>query len=386
MAKQSFEFCRRRAKEFALSGHSAIAVDYTIRGLGTRPRNRELLELGASLAGAVEQQALRDKCVASLERLGVDGGPSMPPMPKQDFERLTVAREDTDEINAVLEESGAGELLECRAISGYGRGLVALQDIPKRSPLFAERPLFAVRRSASYCAQCLKPLSSGAESSPGVVVPCGGEACAETYCSVECRLQAGSEGHTQLCQDAAFRELVANLTLEVARETRGNASVALSMLVVIQMIVRGMALGEHPLQQEGVADLSGAVTYEPASTFDNTGALTVQISEAIGAHLFLEDVLTLFALVQSNEFNSPAGSAVFRALSMANHSCVPNAVVDFENTGHAVLSAATDIRAGDQVLIDYTAGVAPRLPYARRKELLSQRHFECYCAKCVRRQ
>jgi SET and MYND domain-containing protein len=224
------------------------------------------------------------------------------------------------------------------------------------------------------------------ETATAAEVPCGGEGCSESYCSVDCRLQASAEGHSQLCQNPAYRELVTDLSLDVAKETKGNASVALSMLVAIEMVVRGMALGVHPLHQEGVAELAGAVTYEPASTFDNTGALTIRLSEAIGAHLYLEDVLTLFALVQTNEFSSAAGSAVFRALSMVNHSCVPNALVDYEATGHAVLKACADIAAGEQVLIDYTAGVAPRLPYARRKELLSQRHFECFCAKCVRRQ
>jgi SET and MYND domain-containing protein len=183
------------------------------------------------------------------------------------------------------------------------------------------------------------------------------------------------------------RELTASLTADVATETRGNASVALSMLVALQMAVRAAAVGQHPVQQEGVAELAGAITYEPAQTLDSTGAIAVQVGEMLGQpHFFLEDLLGLFARVQTNEFVSPAGSAVFRCLSMLNHSCLPNATVDFDAEGHAILRTAADIPAGQQLLIDYTAGLGPTLPFARRQQLLAQRHFDCYCARCVRRQ
>jgi hypothetical protein len=373
-------YCRSRAQQFVASGHNAIAADYIIRGLSYRRREPELLELGAAVGAAVGQPELAAKCRESLAALNQTL--ALPDIAKNDSERLTVATDSVDEINQVIAESQAEHLISCVKLAGYGRALVAKVDLPKGEQLLAEKPMFAARRTANYCAQCLAPLLDAKHR-----IPCGGQECAESYCGVECRAQAHGEGHAKLCESAAFRQLSSSLAADVTTEGRGNASVALSMLVAIQMAVRGSALGVHPLLQEGVAELSGAITYEPCQTLDNTGALAVEIGEVLGQpHFFLEDLMTLFAKVQTNEFVSPAGSAVFRVLSMLNHSCVPNTIVDFDaNAGHAILRTAAKVARGQQLFIDYTAGQGAALPYARRQQLLSQRHFDCYCARCVRR-
>jgi hypothetical protein len=378
MMNAALSFCRTRAKQFVVSGHSAIAADYIIRGLSYRQKDRELLQLGAAVGDAVGQPDLKATCERALSALGATR--ELADMPQKNSELLTISAAGIDEVNAVIAESQAGHLVRCEHMAGYGRGIVASVDIAKDEFILAERPLFAQRRSASYCAQCLAPLKQQS------TVPCGNNTCAETYCSVDCRAQAHEEGHAHVCSSPAYRELTSSLAADIVSESRGNASVALSMLVAVQMAVRGAATQQHPLAQEGVAELSGAITYEPAQTLDSTGALTVQIADAlVQPHFFLEDLMTLFAKVQTNEFVSPAGTCVFRVLSMLNHSCVPNAAVEYDDEGHAILKTVATVARGQQVLIDYTAGYGAKLSHARRQSLLSQRHFDCFCSRCVRK-
>jgi SET and MYND domain-containing protein len=46
---------------------------------------------------------------------------------------------------------------------------------------------------------------------------------------------------------------------------------------------------------------------------------------------------------------------------MANHSCIPNAMVQFVGR-RAVLRAETDIQAGQEIEISYTGTQAPKSP------------------------
>lgn len=85
-------------------------------------------------------------------------------------------------------------------------------------------------------------------------------------------------------------------------------------------------------------------------------------------------------------------------LAMANHSCVPNAVVQFVGR-KAILRAERPIQAGDEIEISYTGAFrtlplssrgkqAPlthadyTMPLSARREALEQYSFECTCARC----
>lgn len=65
-------------------------------------------------------------------------------------------------------------------------------------------------------------------------------------------------------------------------------------------------------------------------------------------------------------------------LAMANHSCIPNALVHFVGRT-AILTAERSIEAGDQVFISYTDYT---YPLAKRREALSSYGFECCCHRC----
>lgn len=84
-------------------------------------------------------------------------------------------------------------------------------------------------------------------------------------------------------------------------------------------------------------------------------------------------------------------------LAMANHSCVPNAMVQFVGRT-AVLRAERPIEAGEEIEISYTGShtalihrlpnrpltrlVDYTYPLAKRKEALSPYCFECSCPRC----
>jgi SET and MYND domain-containing protein len=100
-------------------------------------------------------------------------------------------------------------------------------------------------------------------------------------------------------------------------------------------------------------------------------------------HLGLEEVLLLFAAIQTNEFLLEAGTCLFPVLSLLNHSCVPNCEVVGPRASSKDLVALSDIRPGEQLLIDYNPQLTGSLSYSQRKELFAQRHFECFCGKCI---
>lgn len=393
LAKMRFDFCRKQAKAFAATGHFAIAADYTIRALNLRSRDREMLDLGAALGSAVGQDGLTEACNNAMARLSYTA--TVSPLDQQPYERLTSLSDDPAPVNEILAASNT-TAVKCKLINGFGRGLVTTRAFAKGEPIVVDRPLFCARRSPQYCSQCLAPLPSVPSGAAGDLHEAGTTAgpvrcelstsCSETYCSAACRDEAAREGHDRVCGVPAYQAFVASLREDLAGPDKANASVALTMLVVLQILQRAQALQDHPLSQNGIEELSGAITYEPSCTLEVTGAVAAQMSQIFPRNdVYLEDLLTLMAKVQTNEFVSPAGSAVYRVVSMINHSCVPNAVVDQGAGGFAVVSAAAPINAGQQLLIDYTANAGAKLDHTARQRLCAQRHFECFCSRCVRR-
>lgn len=65
-------------------------------------------------------------------------------------------------------------------------------------------------------------------------------------------------------------------------------------------------------------------------------------------------------------------------LAMANHSCIPNAAVQFIGR-NALLIAENPIRAGDEVELAYTFYTDP---LHRRREALAHYKFVCQCLRC----
>merc|ERR1719159_498614 len=61
----------------------------------------------------------------------------------------------------------------------------------------------------------------------------------------------------------------------------------------------------------------------------------------------------LLAALRANGAATPHGTAVFRLLSRANHSCAPNAMLRPDPSGTMSIVATQDIAVGDEILISY---------------------------------
>ncbi|CAC9446768.1 MYND finger/SET domain containing protein [Leishmania donovani] len=342
--------------------------------------------------------------------------------------------EPPDSINQAVRRSclrsatpPLAELLE-PVQSTYGRGLYATRHIQPRSSILCESPLLVQRCDDTKCAHCLAPLSARRGSSitdTGASDPlASGVACPhcqhETYCSEDCRDAAWEQYHVCSCASRnpelaqwteGMRELLHRGGAGAASAASDEAGVvnsgsearaALSCLTVAKICAMATVQQVHPLSLPGISCLRGIADYEPATALSEIGALAVALSAALRQpNLYMEEVLSLFALLHMNEFFAGSGIAVYSVLSMLNHSCDPNcALVSAANSPVAGahgsrrhksamekhLVALRPIRDGEQLFIDYNAALTTRLDYEERKALCAQRHFECYCSRCIRRE
>ncbi|KAG5486754.1 hypothetical protein LSCM1_08010 [Leishmania martiniquensis] len=318
------------------------------------------------------------------------------------------------------------ELLE-PAQTTYGRGLYATQHIQPRNSILCEAPLLVQRCDETKCAHCLAPLpprsgSSITTTTTGVSDPdMYGVACPhcrqETYCSEECRDAAWAQYHACSCASInpelarwaeGMREVLhrggAAAASREANETGlvntgSEARAALSCLTVAKICAMATVQQKHPLSLPGLSCLRGVADYEPATALSEIGALTVALSAALRQpNLYMEEVLSLFALLQTNEFFTTSGIALCVVLSMLNHSCDPNCALVSAATAPVAgargsrqhksamekhLVTLRPIRDGEQLFIDYNAALTTKIGYEDRKALCAQRHFECFCCRCI---
>ena len=76
------------------------------------------------------------------------------------------------------------------------------------------------------------------------------------------------------------------------------------------------------------------------------------------------------------------GRGLFPTFSLINHSCVRNArhLVSSDERLMEVV-AQTDIKAGEEINVRYTAGVLESFT-CRQETISSQWHFTCSCSRC----
>ncbi|KAK1597832.1 MYND finger [Colletotrichum navitas] len=86
------------------------------------------------------------------------------------------------------------------------------------------------------------------------------------------------------------------------------------------------------------------------------------------------------AFSRSEEYYETGGVFLDTTLAMINHSCVPNALVQFGGRT-ATLRAASFIQPGSEIEISYIDQTQPK---SRRQRELNLYHFECHCSKCQR--
>ena len=88
------------------------------------------------------------------------------------------------------------------------------------------------------------------------------------------------------------------------------------------------------------------------------------------------------------QFLDNEGSGLYRLQSLLNHSCEPNAKVEFPFNNHdLVVNALRKIEPGEQILISYLDECdLNRSRHSRRKALSENYVFLCCCTKCAKEE
>ncbi|KAH9586615.1 SET domain [Trypanosoma melophagium] len=426
-------FMHHRAWYFANCGNYAIAADYIIRLLNRKPNNPVALLLGEVAAHHTQQGTFEEKCREAQRRLCVRKNVKNVLLLVKDDEKRETLRAWLDKAHALPESCGGSgmnsatcedaaiceeqivvqetepleetqnairivaqrasktplvELLHPKQ-SVYGRGLYATTRISSGMTVMIDQPFVVQRMNDTACAHCLEVL--GKNSCHPTGVPCT-HCGKETYCTTACREAAWNEYHSCCCPtrnamyaswEEAMRE---RLRADNSEETRA----ALCCLAVAKICAMATVQQRHPLALQRLCSLRGRADYDAATALSEVGALAVTLADALHqTHLYMEEVLSLFALVQTNEFLLPSGTALYHAYSFLNHSCEPNcALIGGSGAGalNRKLVTLRDVREGEQLFINYNANLTTCVSYEDRRALCQQRHFECFCPKCVRKE
>ena len=384
------------------NGCWAFGADYIIRALNTSSRHPAALVVGDIVGKKLNIPELSERCLVQLGQLAQRRRVPAESLLNESPFKLSIVEmcskaDSGGEIDTVLvKEKIATSTLSERLLAtlctgsqkveifeddSFGRGLRAVSRLPKGSAILEDNAILAVRMNDTCCAHCLSKLPRVGDS---FGVPCAAS-CGESYCSDRCRDYAMSSSHSACCgttnpqfgnwKDALEKQLACS---------GPDSRAALTCLAVGKICSAATVAQAHPLFLPGIDALRGMTQLVPSDTLHHVGALTVGLGEALRQpHLFLEEFVSLYALLQTNEFVTPDGTVLFPIFSLVNHSCVPNCTVAGASSVKKSLITLRDVQEGEQLTIDYNCSLTSKLSFEQRKALLAQRGFECYCSKCI---
>lgn len=422
------QYLQSRLWYWACQRHYTLSLDYAIHLLNQCPRDPLGLCVGGAVANLTGQTEFHEKCRKAESRLAfiknVDDicdlikGVSREEVKawcREMTERGNAGEEVPSEERLVVTNSNSAEELQhaCSQASlrastkslvevldpvdsMYGRGLYATQHVSSGSCLLIDEPFLVQSSSRNVCAQCLSMLEGEKSSRHTSTVVCP-HCEKEWYCSTACQEEAWKSQHCCSCASvnphyAKWQSgLWDSLEREKAAWMDANSAfrASLACLAVGKICATATVKQCHPLSLPGIRQLRGVATFERDTALTQVGGLSVALSSILHQpYLFMEELLSLFAVLQTNEFLMSGNIALYPILSLINHSCVPNcaAVGTVKSPTKRQLLALRDIRAGEQLFIDYNASLTSTLSYEDRKALCAQRHFTCFCTKCVRKE
>ncbi|KAK5987358.1 Histone-lysine N-methyltransferase ASHR1-like protein [Cladobotryum mycophilum] len=244
-----------------------------------------------------------------------------------------------------------------------GRALHAAKDFQPGDIILSLTPLLLLPSLpflSSLCTYCLRP------SSPRACSRCH----AAYYCNATCQAAAWTAIHSRECK-VLRQNLDERQRAELPTPVRALIQTLLSKDVQtgLQNLEAHMALRRAGMEWEGLQLMAmGASAYAGKGT-------TLEA---------LQKACELLSKIEMNSFSRVdtdlgiTGMFLEPTLAMANHSCTPNALVQF--IGRKVyLRAGQSLQAGDEIEIAYT-GFAE--PLSKRKQALSLYKFTCQCPRC----
>ncbi|KAI5861755.1 hypothetical protein GGS23DRAFT_611342 [Durotheca rogersii] len=235
-------------------------------------------------------------------------------------------------------------------------------------------------RLAQTCSYCLAVGGDAAGAAAGPRLRACTACRAARYCSVACQ-RADWRGAHGRGECSALRRAAGSGAAEGPPRVLPTPVRAL-----VQVLVRPAALAAVAGAMEGHAarvraaapDRWAAMELQARAALHYLGreAGPREVAEAV-------DVLCKLEVNSFNRFDADFGQSgiyVNPALAMVNHSCVPNAFVQF--TGRAaLLRAYRDIAEGEEIEISYIECAWPRPQ--RQQALRSRYFFDCACRRCA---
>ncbi|KAL7922705.1 SET domain-containing protein [Trichoderma austrokoningii] len=256
--------------------------------------------------------------------------------------------------------------LQIRPHPTKGRGLYATKSFSPGQVILPFTPLIllpTVSYLAIVCSHCLRP------GNPRACSRCH----AASYCDATCQAAAWKAVHSRECK--VLRQGIKD---EDRRRRLPTPTRAL-----IQAVLR-KEIGD------GLEDLEGHVLEKKAAEGDEWKDIEIMAMAACafsGKGTAEEDIrkaAEMLCKIQNNSFQrfdsdlGVIGLFLEPTLAMANHSCLPNAAVQFIGR-NALLVAENPIRAGDEIELAYTFYTDP---LAKRREALAHYKFVCQCLRC----
>ncbi|KAK7430812.1 hypothetical protein QQZ08_002601 [Neonectria magnoliae] len=227
--------------------------------------------------------------------------------------------------------------IQVRPHATKGRALFAAQSFPPGSVILPFTPallLPALSHVGSVCAHCLRP------GTPRACSRCR----AAAYCDAACQAAAWAAVHAKECK----------VLSRVAAQ--GRSGLPTPVRAVVQALLK-------PEVGDAVRPLEGNVeAWRQSARWADMEMMAMGAVAFAGLKTSQENVqkaVELLCKIQTNAFHrydadlGQVGIFLEPTLAMANHSCIPNAMVQFIGR-KAILRAETPIQAGDEIEISYT--------------------------------
>eukprot|EP00759_Apiculatamorpha_spiralis_P026286 PhF_6_TR29330/c0_g1_i1/m.43046 len=305
---QLSQFCIQKAEHHLRGGRLALAGDYATRAMHLNPTTEAYRYV--SVVGHLLQ--IPDLYNSADIQLAENGEPLYDFTKLQDY----VFRDGTEEIIVRapnIPEAAPSYLVKVQDVPKLGRALVATAPIAKGNTIFAESPWLCVPAAKRpVCAHCLKsPLPF---KSPKCILPKGGEivrgTCTDAYCTEACRNAAKEEYHEKQCSSSSYASFVNSC------ETSLGPEVSLACKAVGKICT--IANTAHPMELPPLRVLNGYVRYDSWTMFDLN--FSMELALALKQPLvFLEDVMTIYAVVQYNEITTVDGLRLYQYVPMTMH-------------------------------------------------------------------
>eukprot|EP00759_Apiculatamorpha_spiralis_P027601 PhF_6_TR30388/c0_g1_i1/m.44548/K11426/SMYD; SET and MYND domain-containing protein len=393
-----FKFSLRRSVEQLHRGNPALASDYILRALTIDKKNEEALLQAYRCGLSLQLQTLIDTTKEQLEKLNIPLPSVVPPnrngVEEDGYEELTVTGKGVVDAEAFGNVSYGVSVQEA---SGFGRGIFATKEVPAGTVVLRDKPFLSLptttQRGASICDNCLAPCHSNeqkmanpeVETSPQCVL---NAKCPVSFCSVQCAGDAGASYHGPICENQSFKAFDGMCQGGNMESVDNNQDTTSAIARTCRMIGRISALSTvretHPLILPEIAPLSGYVKYESRNVFDQVSSLTLDLGQSLRQPLFfLEDFMSLYAVIQMNEVVVTNGVRLYPYVSFLNHSCVPNAEIDDSDPqGKIIVKTIEPVKVGQQIFVNYNPRIS-NLPHEQRAAYHEQRGFTCTCQRCV---